>query len=90
MIRLYAMTARLLVLALMAATFVTGAQAQYHNGAAPGYSPPVYQAPVSQAPVWSPPVIGNPAPYMAPPGTPAGTYYVPPVTGKVNPYVPSR
>jgi hypothetical protein len=90
MIRSFVMTARSLALALMAATLATGAHAQYPNGPAPGYSPPVHQAPISQTPVWSPPVTGSPAPYMAPPGTPAGTYYVPPVTGRVNPYVPGR
>lgn len=86
MIRSYAVTARLLALAVIAPTFATGAHAQYSNGAAPGYSPPVYQAPVYQAPVWTAPVTGSPAPYMAPPRTPAGTYYVPPVTGTVNPF----
>jgi hypothetical protein len=84
-------------LALLAVTLATGAHAQHPNGAAAVYSPPVpqaptYQAPVYRAPAWLAPITGRPAPYMAPLGTPAGTwtYYAPAVTWAVNPDVPGR
>jgi len=75
---------------MIAVMLAPAAHAQYPRGAAPVYSTPASQAPVYQAPVWTPPVTGSPAPYLAPPGTPAGTYYVPSVTGSVNPYAPDR
>jgi hypothetical protein len=80
---------------MVAVMLAPAAHAQYPRGAAAVYSSPapqmpVYQAPSYQPPVWSPAVTGSPAPYLAPPGTTAGTYYVAPVTGSVNPYAPAR